>query len=233
MRDRYGPEYVNNLYKMVRRQTNLPFICFTDDAYGIMDEIETYPIYPILDENGEVPERYWPAWNKIELFGRSELNQYDKKIFFDLDVIIHGDITPILECDSNFAVCKSVWKEGLFTITPLNSSVMVWKDNQAVYDEWNKNKLFWILKHKGIDRYFAIEKVPFDYLPQVAYSYKKGRSKTDMFDFDENGRCMGWKEGKRAGVFEMFPEMSVAIFHGEPDIDELDPAEHEILNYWG
>ena len=35
--DKYGPEYVNNLYKMVSRNITIPyeFICFTDNKQGI------------------------------------------------------------------------------------------------------------------------------------------------------------------------------------------------------
>ena len=38
--DKYGPEYVNRLYNMVERNTTLPFkfICFTDNADGLLPE---------------------------------------------------------------------------------------------------------------------------------------------------------------------------------------------------
>jgi len=43
---RYGPEFVNRLYSMVRRNTtwNIRFVCFTDDTNGINPEIECQPL---------------------------------------------------------------------------------------------------------------------------------------------------------------------------------------------
>ena len=40
---KFGADYVNRLYKMVKKNTTLPFIfiCFTDDKTGIDKEIET------------------------------------------------------------------------------------------------------------------------------------------------------------------------------------------------
>lgn len=44
--ERYGPEYVNNLYSMVARNTRRPlrFVCITDDASGLNSEIEIKPM---------------------------------------------------------------------------------------------------------------------------------------------------------------------------------------------
>ena len=44
--DKYGAEYVNRLYNMVARNTTLPFkfVCFTDNANGLLPEIESRPL---------------------------------------------------------------------------------------------------------------------------------------------------------------------------------------------
>ena len=43
---RYGPEYVNRLYSMVKRHTerDLRFICITDDPSGIENGVEIMPM---------------------------------------------------------------------------------------------------------------------------------------------------------------------------------------------
>ena len=43
---KYGPEYVDRLYAMVRRNLSgdFRFICLTDDSRGIRSEVECFPI---------------------------------------------------------------------------------------------------------------------------------------------------------------------------------------------
>ena len=101
--DKYDAGYVNKLYNMVRLQSDVPFFCFTDNTDGLNKNIETIDM--------DVTEyqdwyRWWPAWCKILMF--NHLHEFDRKIFFDLDVIIHGDITPILEHDENFSLVKTL-----------------------------------------------------------------------------------------------------------------------------
>ena len=69
--DFYSHEYVNNLYKAVRKYTNIDFICFTDNSEGIVDDVITYDIESHWDVKG-----WWPAWSKLEMYGRDELRQY-------------------------------------------------------------------------------------------------------------------------------------------------------------
>ena len=44
--DKYGPEYVNRLYNMVKQHLTLPFtfICLTDDPTGINPAVQCHPI---------------------------------------------------------------------------------------------------------------------------------------------------------------------------------------------
>ena len=46
---KYGPEYVNRLYGMVRRHLmgDFNFVCLTDDANGIRPEVQCLPIPPL------------------------------------------------------------------------------------------------------------------------------------------------------------------------------------------
>ena len=116
---KYPSIYVNKLYNAIRKQCDLDFICFTDDPSGINPDVIVYDMQPWVKDPSKwrEPRRmkigiqsWWPAWNKLELFAREELDKYDKKIFFDLDVVIQGDITPILDFETNLAVTHSTWK---------------------------------------------------------------------------------------------------------------------------
>ena len=69
----YSADYVNKLYNMVRRQSNAPFFCFTDDSDGIDSDIIVIKI--------DVSQylywiNWWPAWCKILLYNRQELDQF-------------------------------------------------------------------------------------------------------------------------------------------------------------
>ena len=65
--DLYSHEYVNNLYKAIRKQTDEDVVCFTDDSTGIHPDIHTYDMQP-RDCVG------WKhLWCKIMMYGREEL----------------------------------------------------------------------------------------------------------------------------------------------------------------
>ena len=66
---KYGPEYVNTLYAMVRRNLrgDFRFVCLTDDARGIRPEVECLPI-PEMDIRPEAPGVRDRAWRKLTTF---------------------------------------------------------------------------------------------------------------------------------------------------------------------
>ena len=65
---KYGPEYVNRLYAMVRRHLSgdFNFVCLTDDSQGIRSEVQCLPIPPLDLElkPGQVDR----AWKKLTTF---------------------------------------------------------------------------------------------------------------------------------------------------------------------
>ena len=57
---KYGPEYINRLYAMVRRQLRgeFRFVCLTDESDGIRAEVQCLPI-PDLALPAGIIERGW------------------------------------------------------------------------------------------------------------------------------------------------------------------------------
>ena len=55
---KYGPEYVNRLYAMVRRHLrgDFEFVCLTDNDEGVRSEVRCLPI-PSLELPAGIPER--------------------------------------------------------------------------------------------------------------------------------------------------------------------------------
>jgi hypothetical protein len=105
---KYGPEYVTKLRDGVARHLNEPheFVCITDR--------------PVNGVRCWAPTSDLPGWfMKLELF---DLNR--PLIYFDLDVVITGDLAPLLAWDG-FGIIKDWWQDGF------NSSVMKLTGNEG------------------------------------------------------------------------------------------------------
>ena len=100
----YGPEYVNRLHAMVKRNLTLPFtmVCFTDNEEGIDDDIKCFPI-PEIDIPGNLPERMWKKLTtlKADLYGLE-----GTALFLDLDIVIVDNIDCFFEDDAPFRIIK-------------------------------------------------------------------------------------------------------------------------------
>lgn len=87
---KYGSEYVNRLYHMVKRNLTLPFtmICLTDNADDLEEEIVCYPL-PKLDLPSGLPER---GWNKLTTFNADLYGLKGTALFLDIDIVIIDNI---------------------------------------------------------------------------------------------------------------------------------------------
>ena len=119
---KYGPEYVNRLYAMVRRHLrgDFRFVCLTDRADGIRAEVQCLPI-PSLALPPGIPER---GWTKLTTFEADLHGLQGTALFLDLDVVIVADITPFFEQPGEFLIIHD-WKRP-WRITG-NSSVYRFK----------------------------------------------------------------------------------------------------------
>ncbi len=122
---KYGPEYVNRLYAMVRRNLGgeFNFVCLTDDERGIRPEVQCRPI-PRLDLElapGE-PDR---AWKKLTTFTQDLYGLQGTALFLDLDVVVVGLLDDFFELPGEFLIIHDYhrfWRIGRRRITG-NSSV--------------------------------------------------------------------------------------------------------------
>jgi len=104
---KYGPEYVNRLYAMVRRHLkgDFNFVCLTDRSEGIRAEVQCLPI-PDLALPPGAPER---GWTKLTTFEADLHGLQGTALFLDLDVVIVDDITPFFEVPGEFLIIHD-WK---------------------------------------------------------------------------------------------------------------------------
>ena len=109
MGDKYGDEYVHKLQKMVERHLPLPhrFICITDNATNLHCQTK----------KADYVDGWW---TKLTLFAPHPYQISGKVLYFDLDVVISGDLTPFATFNSDFVAIKD------WNLTDMcNSSVML------------------------------------------------------------------------------------------------------------
>lgn len=110
----YGPDYVNNLARGVRRHLARPhrFICFTDDATGLEPGIEALPLPELGLPAGHGDTR----WRKLALFRRDLAGLRGTALFLDLDLVIVDDLEPFFDLPGPFRIIRD---DDLFRPKPL------------------------------------------------------------------------------------------------------------------
>ncbi len=108
---KYGPEYVNRLYAMVRRHLTGDFrmACLTDDPKGIRAEVECFSIPPLELPPG-IPER---GWTKLATFAPDLHGLRGTALFLDVDVVVVGPLDDFFELPGEFLVIhdyKRPWR---------------------------------------------------------------------------------------------------------------------------
>jgi len=124
---KYGPEYVNRLYAMVRRHLtgDFRFICLTDDSSGIRSEVQCLPI-PALNVQ-LAPGQRDGAWKKLTTFDAHLCQQYGLRgtaLFLDVDVVVVGALDDFFRQPGEFLIIQDYprwWRFGRRIIG--NSSV--------------------------------------------------------------------------------------------------------------
>lgn len=125
----YGPEYVNILYDMVRRnlsaETEGRFICFTDDPHGLDAGIKTK----------ELPLGLVGWWNKLALFAPDMFPAGERVIYLDLDTVITSGLDDIIKYEGDFAILRDFYRPNGW-----QSSFMAWRAGFGyhIWEEFNK-----------------------------------------------------------------------------------------------
>lgn len=108
----YGPEYVNRLYSMARRNTtgDLRFVCLTDNSKGVFKEIECHDCPTVA-----IPEPYnMKGWRKLSLYAKSEslFNLEGDWLYLDLDVVVTGSLDGFFDyCPEKPFIVMQNWTQ--------------------------------------------------------------------------------------------------------------------------
>ena len=112
---KYGPEYVNRLYAMVRRHLagDFNFVCLTDDSVGIRSEVRCLPIPALgLELAPGQPDR---AWKKLTTFTQDLYGMRGTALFLDLDVVVVGGLDAFFQQPGEFLIIHDYprfWRFG-------------------------------------------------------------------------------------------------------------------------
>lgn len=123
-RSTFGPETVNVLASMLRRNYTKPsrVICVTDDPAGIDSSVE---IVPLWNDYASVPSphggRNPSCYRRLKLFARDAGETFGERIVsIDLDCVITGNIEPLFAGNEDFRMAGDTAKR-----TPYNGSLMM------------------------------------------------------------------------------------------------------------
>lgn len=219
---KYGPEFVNILQAMVKRNLSFPhrFVCFTEDSTGLRDDIEVMPLTEDLVG--------W--WHKLTLFKSTLFDLTGRTLYLDLDVVIVNSLDPMFEREDKFSIISD-WMYSRRNIGAknkivYNSSVFMYDigAHEHVWNEFAKNTTMSIRMFPGDQDWIT------KHLPDASIwpdgwcrSFKWGYHFKEMeYDFS-------------AGFLD---ETKIVVFHGNPNPPNAIPGWQRyppspwIKEYW-
>lgn len=202
--NRYGHEYVNKMYNMVRRNITFPFRfhCITDDHTGIRDNIR------VISLPEDMPFSGW--WVKPYMF-KTGLFKHGINLYFDLDLVIVRNIDKLITYMPGSFVGA---RDYAYTRRPdfynLASGIMRWV-NGSYNMIWTR-----LERDQNISRNFAGDQ-------EYIYHYHKKDIKFYPEDYAISYRWQ-YEEGKKT------EQTCVLDFHGRPKPHEVD--DKYIKEHW-
>lgn len=209
---KYGPEYVNKLYNMVKRHCTLDFdfVCLTENVNGLDPHIKTLPL----------PSELQGWWCKPYMYS-ADLPLNGTILYMDLDVVIANNI------DQLFTYKPGKWctiRDFTRAMRPkwqkYNSSVVRFEAGQlnAVWTGFKhdakniQRRLFgdqdWLYEATFRDN--PAELYPDEWIRSWKWEIRKSR------EFAPGGR-KGAREFKTIENVEPRKDCCVCVFHGDPN----------------
>lgn len=204
--NKYSIEYVNKLYSMVKRHlpADFRFYCQTDDTNGMDSAITQLPFLEDIPESTPQAMLDSEDWmnDKPRLWDRPKLNYFNPycwglegiKLAFDLDVIVHNNLIPILDLYDKPLTGRSWWHDMDKEKLPFwrrnygarnNGSFYMWEgdDFAPIWKDLQKNwKKIYFIFHGGSDNFITTRHLDlFDFVPSEYY-YSMNRSGTKIQD---------------------------------------------------
>mgnify|MGYP000069930947 CR=1 FL=1 len=218
----YGPHYVNNLARGVRRHLDRPhrFICFTDDAAGLDAEIETFPLPGLGLPEGHGDTR----WQKLALFRKDLAGLSGTALFLDLDLVVVDDLGPFFELEGDFYIIRDddlFRKKPLRKINPARDAFLHSVGNSSVF-RYEVGQHSYILDAFLADPKAATDRYEISQQFQSAQLAKHGH-----LAFWPKGWCVSFKNHcVPRGLSSYFADPAlpkgakIVVFAGSPKMDD-------------
>jgi hypothetical protein len=218
----YGRDYVEKLRNMVSRNLTVPykFVCLTDDHHPI-EGVQT-----IYQPNAGYRKGWW---HKVHMFDPF-LPVSGRLLYFDLDVVIHGNIDKLVQSyNTEFVGIRDFNRKFHSGWKYLNSSIMTWihGTQSEVWLQFQKDPNVAQKFMGDQDWIWKLCKDKIKFFPEEwIQSYKwEIRSRNDLSQH----------QGKRKFKIDDHqirpnPDCSVCVFHGEPK--PQDVKDQFIVDNW-
>jgi len=201
----YGIEYANKSYAMLKRHLDREFdaYCITDAPEGLISEIT--PIQPLISG-----VEGW--WNKLFFFSKFMPDGYI--LTLDVDVVIVGDLTPVIEYALKHVVEIACYSDAIhWEGSKFSSSMMLFRSGSLahIYENFQE-KYPGIKDFRGGDQVWTFPQLTdILYLDEVFPGFK---------------RSLKFQMAQQQGAQLLLPtslpdELKLIDFHGRPKPHEL------------
>jgi len=200
---------------MVKRHLTVPFnfVCFTEDAKQLNSNIKIIAL-PVNDQI-----QGW--WWKPYIFKEGHFKPTDLNLFFDLDMVIIGNIDKLVYYELGYFVGLQDVGRAFNRPDKLGSAVMRWTGTQF-YDIWTtiEKNLDLMKKYGGGDQDYiwSLHKDKILFFPKLwIQSYKwEIRSKEELIKIGNKWIFKNVRDPK------IDKDTAVLAFHGTPDMEDVE-----------
>jgi hypothetical protein len=183
--DKYSKQYVENLYSSVSKHYigKFKFYCQTDQQLDIPGVIEVPFTHFKPINTGRFPDK-----PKMNLWEPGIWGITGRKVYFDLDVVILGNINRLIDMYNGKPIINRSWWQDALGINQIesnylahrgitNGSLYIWEDSDYTRQLWEHiskyHKYIFYACINGSDGYFSschLDK--FDFVPrEMSFSY--------------------------------------------------------------
>jgi hypothetical protein len=221
--DKYNFEYVHRLYRGLLRGFSSPITLhvYTEESRSVPEPYVKHSLKPVSTRQG----KGW--WNKTQLFNPKLFS--GQLVYFDLDVVITGNLDWILELDTKFfwgiRDFRYLWSERRME---LNSSVMYFNTEKFryVWSEFKKNGEHWMNRLHG-DQNYIDRQIP----KSTKQFFDINRVKSYKWECLDGGWDNNTRRHRTPGSGTSIPnDTTVLVFHGKPNPDEVN--DEVVKKFW-
>jgi len=219
----YGPEYVNCLRAGVGRHLKRPFrfVCFTDDATGLRDDVQALP----LPELGLVEGKSDLRWRKLAVFRKDLFDLQGTTLFLDLDLVIVDSLEPFFEAPGRFLIIRD---DDLFRGKPLRK--LNPQRDRFLHSVGNSSVFrYQIGQHADILDAYLADPAAATAAYEISQQFQSAQlAQRGLLDYWPKGWCVSFKNDcvpRGAASYWRDPRMpsgaKIVVFAGEPKMGQV------------